>query len=225
MNDFDVYMAAVEKGRRLCADLKSFRISDVRYQRMDQLYRVDFGPLTNAPESIATALIACGGFSTSQLVYVDVASRHKSVRDTAYCNHMDTTSGVMICSENIKIRDKNAPEKKLWPSEILWQSWTTVARTQGSRPGDLKVIVRSWIVNEETQRVIQQATKLSTCTREGPRDYKEYIEWDQDYHAILESVNGASTMKMLLDHKAAIGFRTIERVLILGKLETQLKES
>lgn len=224
MNASDEYMAAVEKGRRLCGELKSFRLPEgVRFQRMDLLYSVDSKTLTNAPNPIATALIACGGLSTSNLVYVDVRSPHKSVHDdAAYCNHMDSTSGVMICNENFKNRDENATEKQLWPSEILWQSWTTVARTQGSRPGDLKVIVRSWIINKPTQRVIWQAAKLSTCTMEGPRDHKEYTEWDQGYHAILGSVNGASTMRMLLDHKAAIGFRTIERVMVLGKLDVQL---
>ena len=142
--------------------------------------------------------------------------------DAAYCNHIDSKSGVMICNENFKNRDKNASEKRLWPSEILWQSWTTVARTQGFRPGDLKVIVRSWIVNEPTQRMIWQAAKLSTCSMRGPKDHKEYTEWDQGYYAILGSVNGASCMRMLLDHKAAMGFRTIERVLVLGKLDAQL---
>lgn len=170
MNASDEYMAAVEKGRRLCEELKSFRLPEgVRYQRMDLLYDVDSGPLTNAPKSIETALIACGGFSTSNLVYVEVRSPHKSVyEDAADCNHMDSTSGVMICNENFRNRDENAPKRQLWPSEILWQSWTTVAKTQGFRPGDLKVIVRSWIVNKPTQRVIWQAAKLSTCTIQGP---------------------------------------------------------
>ena len=224
MNASDEYMAAVKKCRRLCGELKIFRLPEgVRYQRMDLLYGVDSGPLINAPRPIATALIACGGFNTSNLVYVDVRSPHKSVHgDAAYCNHMDSTSGVTICNENFKDRDENAPEKQLWPSKILWQSWTTVAKTQGSRPGDLKVIVRSWIVNKPTQRVIWQAAKLSTCTVQGPRDHKEYTEWDQGYHAILGSVNGASSMRMLLDHKAAISFWTIKRVLVLGKLEVQL---
>ena len=51
---------------------------------------------------------------------------------------------------------------------------------------------------------IWHAAKFSTSTREGPHHYREYTELDQGYHAILGSVNGASTMRMLLDHKAQL---------------------
>jgi hypothetical protein len=122
---------------------------------MDALYHVDSRPLRpNAEQAIQVTLEACG-ISTSNLVYVEVkyfiAKKHESA---AYCNHLDGGNGVLVCSENIKSRDENALDDKLWPSEILWQRWIMAAKAQGSQFSDLHVIVRSMIVNESTKRVI-----------------------------------------------------------------------
>lgn len=126
--------------------------------------------------------------------------------------------------ENFKHRDENAPGQKLWPSEILWQSWMMVVRAQRSRPSNLQAIVRFFVVNESTNSVIWYATRHSTCTREGPHHHVEYTKWDQGYPAILGSVNGASSMRMLLDHKALMGYRTVERVVVLGGETLTLEE-
>lgn len=39
--------------------------------------------------------------------------------------------------------------------------------------------------------------------------------WSTEYHAILKSVNGASSMKMLLNHKIMTRYRTVNRAIIL----------
>jgi hypothetical protein len=134
------------------------------------------------------------------------------------------TPTIIVCSENYKHRDENAPGERLWPSEILWQSWIMAVNAQRSRPSNLQAIVRFRVVNESTMSVIWHAARLSTCIREGLHDYREYTKWDQGYHAILGSVNGASTMRMLLDHKAQIGYRTVERVVVLGDNQLTLEE-
>lgn len=94
---------------------------------------------------------------------------------------MDGKEGIMVCSENFKNRDENTPENQLWPSEILWQSWTMMADAQGSQPSALKAIVRSTVVNESTQRVIWEAAKVSSCTREGQYHHSEYTDKDKRY--------------------------------------------
>jgi hypothetical protein len=225
MNAFDEYEAAIKKGRRLCNDLNSFVLPDppIRPRRMDALYHVESRPLrANAARAIQVTLEACE-ISTSDWVYVEVKSFIAKKRESApYCNHVDGGNGVLVCSENIKSRDENAPDDKLWPSEILWQSWVMAAKAQGSQPSDLHAIVRSMIVNESTKRVIWRAANRSTFTRQGPDHYTEYTERDQGYHAFLGSVNGASSMRMLLDHKAALGYRTVERVMILGNKDLTL---
>ncbi len=227
MNASDEYEAAIEKGRRLCNDLNSFALPDppIRRQRMEALYQVDSGTLRpNVGEKITDALAACG-ISTSNLDYVEVRSFIAKDKGAAYCNHLDGGNGVLVCSENIKSRDENALDEKLWPSEILWQSWIMVANARGSQPSDLHVIVRFMIVNESTKRVIWKAAQLSTSTRQGLHHYTEYTERDQGYHAFFRSVNGASSILMLLDHKAAIGYRTVERVVILGNEDLTLTKS
>lgn len=116
------------------------------------------------------------------------------------------------------------PERKLFPSEVLWQSWVFEAKGRGSRSSGLKAIVRFCIINEGTQSVIWESIHRSNCTRTGDNHHVEYTAPDDGYYAILGTVNGASTMRMLLDHKAGMGYRTVERVIILGdeKLEALL---
>jgi hypothetical protein len=225
-NAYDEYLAAFERGRRLCRLLDSFfRTDRTQYPTMQSLYSVDSDLLRmNATRDIQRALAGCG-VSTSELVYVDVRSPGKSAYDdAAYTNHLDGKSGVIVCSENYKDRDDNAPGQKLWPSEILWQSWMMAVEAQRSRPSDLQVIVRFRVVNESTMSMIWHAARLSTCIREGLHHYREYTKWDQGYHAILGSVNGASAVRMLLDHKALMGYRTVERVVVLGDKKLTLEE-
>jgi hypothetical protein len=112
-------------------------------------------------------MLAQHGFSVSGLVYIDVSSPYNP-DDTAYSNYIDGRSGVLICSENYKQKDRNPDGEKLYPSDILWQSWKSEAVRQRSRSSHLQVVVRLVVMNEETQRVIWQAAKLSTSTRTGP---------------------------------------------------------
>lgn len=225
-NAYDEYLAAFEKGRQLCNLLDSFSRTDLtQYPTMQSRYTVNSDLLrTNVTKKIQKALAGCG-ISTSELVYVEVKSPGRSDRgDAAYTNQFDGRSGLIVCSENFKDRDENTPGQKLWPSEILWQSWMMVVRAQRSRPSNLQAIVRFCVVNESTKSVIWHAARHSTCTREGPGHCVEYTKWDQGYHAILGSVNGASSMRMLLDHKALMGYRTVERVVVLGDRTLTLEE-
>ena len=137
--------------------------------------------------------------------------------NAAYSNQFDAKSGVIVCSENFKSGDSNPPERKLWPLEVLWQSWVEAARVQNSRTSNLKAVVRWNVVNDDTKAVIWSAAKLSTSTRENLEDHsREYTNSDDGYFAILGSINGASTMRMLIDHKADIKYRTVEKVFVLG---------
>jgi hypothetical protein len=88
-NPYDEYLAAIEKGRRLCGLLDTFvRTDRTQYPTMQSLYSVDSDILRlNATRNIQRALAGCG-LSTSELMYVDVRSPGKSVYDdAAYTNH------------------------------------------------------------------------------------------------------------------------------------------
>ena len=78
----------------------------------------------------------------------------------------------------------------------------------------MRTVVRSNVVNSSSRTAIWHAARRSTCSNEGPKGYKVYTELDDRYYAILGSQNGASTMRILLDHKAQIGFRTVEKIIL-----------
>ena len=76
------------------------------------------------------------------------------------------------------------------------------------------------MVVNEALKIVTEETLLhsihSACTREG-KTHIEYIDIDQGFYALLRSTNGASSMRMLIDHEEALGFRTVERVVIVGE--------
>jgi hypothetical protein len=47
---------------------------------------------------------------------------------------------------------------------------------------------------------------------EEEKGYKLYTQCDNGLFAILGSQNGATTIKMLLDHKRELGFLVIEKI-------------
>lgn len=81
----------------------------------------------------------------------------------------------------------------------------------------MRVIVHNFIVEEHTKMVIYEAYRTSTFPRSGPNVYQEYTESDNGFFAFLGSVLGSSTMRLLLDHKADIGYRTVERVVVFAE--------
>ncbi|KAK2803298.1 hypothetical protein FQN51_003716 [Onygenales sp. PD_10] len=194
-------LVAIEKGRALCEKLRTFDADQPEYESMHNLYRISCDMLRgNTQDAVQTALASCGR-SINHLVFVEVESPVSEL--VAYSNYVDGKNGVILCNENNKYSDWNPTDKKLWPSEALWQSW---------KSSNLRVIVRYVIVNECTQRVIWQAHRASGS---GPESYREYNEFDKGYYTILGSTNGVSTMRMLIDHKRDIGYRMVDKGIVL----------
>jgi len=81
---------------------------------------------------------------------------------------------------------------------------------------NLRFIVQHCIVSEPTKMVVFEASRTPTWTFVGQNGEKEYTKNDKGFFALLGSVLGASNMRMLLDHKAQIGYRIVERVVILS---------
>jgi hypothetical protein len=62
------------------------------------------------------------------------------------------------------------------------------------------------------------AGKRSTRLKEDALSgYAEYTPLDTTLYAILGSVNGANTMRLLCDHKDELGSHRIETIILLGK--------
>jgi len=217
------YSDAIERGERLYTLQGTLEGEIFTYCKMQNSYEIEDDPLrANTASTVSEALAGCG-IGTSNLRYVEVRSAGTSrFDDAAYLNYADGRSGVIVCSENYKHRDENPPNERLWASEVLWQSWVKVVNVQRTRPSDLQAIVRFRVVNRSTMQVIWRAAINSTCTREADHHHREYTELDQGYYAILGSINGASSMRILLDHKTEIGYRTVERVIVLGDKQLTL---
>ena len=48
---------------------------------------------------------------------------------------------------------------------------------------------------------------------------KEYTDIVDNFFAILDNPNGDSTLRMLMDQKEHIGYRTVERIVVFGYTE------
>ena len=77
-------------------------------------------------------------------------------------------------------------------------------------------MVLNHIVNYNTRKVTYETIR-SSSTVEKNFGYNEYTDLDDGFYALLGSVLGKSIMHMLLDHKAKIGYRSVDRVDLLGK--------
>ena len=65
--------------------------------------------------------------------------------------------------------------------------------------------------------MIYEANRSSTSTVEKNFDYKEYTDVDDRFYALLRSGLEKSIIHILLDHKAKMGYRSVDRVVLLSK--------
>ncbi len=73
-------------------------------------------------DAITNAALASFNTESKSLLYMDIMSIPPGP-NTAYSNRFGAKKGVIICWENNKERDRNPPQLKLFPSEILWQCY------------------------------------------------------------------------------------------------------
>ncbi|KAL8720684.1 MAG: hypothetical protein Q9181_007865 [Wetmoreana brouardii] len=157
------YEAAKARAERLLGRIDRGEAAGSTCATIEELYEIEKNPLrAGTQKTVQRALAACG-VSTSDLVYVDIRPRGLTDGDAAYANWADGRNGVLICSENYKKRDTNPPEKQLFPSEVLWQSWAMAASKQGAQASNIRAIVRYCVKNEESRRILWHAARTSTC--------------------------------------------------------------
>lgn len=65
--------------------------------------------------------------------------------------------------------------------------------------------------------VLFEASRRSSVTLEGKHGRKEYTDQDDAFHAILGSELGKVALNMILDHKLAISYKMVDRVVLLGR--------
>lgn len=78
------------------------------------------------------------------------------------------------------------------------------------------MIARHGVQNERTRMVIWQAAREPAISPTREDGYREYLPPDEGFFALLGSVNGSSTMRMLIDHKGRIGYKTVMKIIVFG---------
>ena len=149
--------------------------------------------------------------------FVDVCTPSRRNWDVAYSYHISACTGLLLVNQASKDHDVNPSKRRLKPSEVAWQWFLLGAERDRVRPARLQCIVLYHIVNFDTKKVIYETIRSSTSTFEKDFGYKEYTDLDDGFYALLGSVLGKSMMQMLLDHKAEMGYRSVDRVILLGK--------
>ena len=211
----EVSQRCIEKGRQLHEELKSWNETDVLdYASMQELYSVSKGYL-DTPNGILEELKSMN-VNPASMLWVDITSKKKH-SDTAYSHRANGRDGFLMIWENKKSNDVNELGKRLFPSEIGWQTFLMAAKEDGQKEGstNIRVILNYFIVNEEVLQAIHWANRNSHSARDGENGHREYSENDDGFYAILGSALGACNMRMLIDHKASTGYRFVDRVIVL----------
>ena len=211
------YLQCIEKGRDLHNRLQTFERTDrTDFSRLETLYELDSGNLA-APKDLRSALQELN-VDPQRFTFIAVRPAGTTPFDDAiYSNRFNAKHGAIVNMENYKNNDTNPPAQRLWPSEVVWQSFLHVAAYDKIRPPALRVIVRDTVVNDLTKSAIWQAQRFSTSAplHKSNRMAKGYTRTlTMVFMPSLGSPNGASTMRMLLDHKAQIGYRVVDRVIV-----------
>ena len=73
----------------------------------------------------------------------------------------------------------------------------------------------------------RQQNRVSFTKPSGVYDVRGHVEYsplDNGFYALLGSPNGKTIMRMLLDHKSHIGYKTVERIVLVGDDKLDLSE-
>ena len=100
---------------------------------------------------------------------------------------------------------------------MAWQSFLLRVEQDSVQPSTLRYIVMSHIFNDNTKNVISETTRVSTSTLSKDHGHKDFTKVDDGFYALLGSVLGKLAMHMLLDHKAEMKYRSVDRVVLVGK--------
>ena len=226
----DLYIKACDSGRALFQRLDNLSLhiaSESKITAFQEEYLIDSDLVrSNVKNSVHSAL-AGAGISASNLRYVEASSKkgRRKDKEIAYINYMDGHNGVVLTIEMFKVNDQNSPDKKLWASEVIWQSWLYLAKLERRAASCLRTVGQYFVTNKETKQIIWESLKHSAATREGPvRGHVEYSPEDNGFFALLGSPNGKTMMRMLLDHKSHIGYKTVDRIVLVGIDELLLSE-
>ncbi|RSM08727.1 hypothetical protein CEP52_004470 [Fusarium oligoseptatum] len=105
---------------------------------------------------------------------------------------------------------------KRW-SDAAWMQWVRVCDTEDGDRGNIKYIIRSHITNKTTLSILFEALinkygASPTIGKWGDRFTIDVEANPGEFHAILGSPNGAGVGFILINHKEALGIKTVNKV-------------
>ena len=155
--------------------------------------------------------------------WVDVSVTSSGRPDPAYSNFISAPQGSILCINNNKLEDHNAPESRLEWSDIIFQVYQMEAAKKLQSLRRLRTIWRCWIVNPDTRKILGEA-RVHSSPEDECLPYIEYrpggTKNDGGFFALLGRPNGSGIVRMLTDHCSALGNKTIESVRVLNSRDT-----
>jgi hypothetical protein len=214
----DLYNTSVVKGRRLY-DIMTSLDAPVKTSSPTQLvawYDVERGA---KPLNVKAGLQReFKEWNVSNLDFEFVTVSSSLTDDPAYNNWYNARQKCILNYSNYKRLDRNSANQRLFPSEVVWQSWLLVGQCfPNFEPSSLRMIARCCVINLSARRAIWYAARRSTCLyADRSSGWAVYTKDDEGFYAILGSDNGASSMRLLIDHKYELGGRIVERIVVVG---------
>ena len=148
----DLYIETCHSGRALFEQLdklSSHIASESKITTFREEYLIDSALVRSNVQDTVHFALAAAGISAGNLQYVEVTSKRgrRKGQETAYINYMDGHNG-----GNVKIKDQNSPDKGLWASEVIWQSWLHLAKIEYRAASCLRTVDQYLVTNAKTKK-------------------------------------------------------------------------
>ncbi|KAK0107931.1 hypothetical protein ONS96_003717 [Cadophora gregata f. sp. sojae] len=211
------YREMVERGKKLCQKLDDapgpdhtdppYLTTPLSFAGITNDYDTDTGVM-RVKGVLGTEMAENWNVSLENFRYVDVGSKPKEGE---------------YPPDNAYEFDKNSPETKLFPNEVVWQSWLKIGyeHWRGTQKqfdcSKLRLIGRTNVVNEAARTAIWFAARHSSFLEsETEKGSAVYTRGHDGYYAILGSPNGGSSMRLLTQYKKELRGRSVEKIIVVG---------
>ena len=155
--------------------------------------------------------------------WTQVSVKGRTSTDTCYTNFFCPSQGSIFCIENDKAKDRSHPQDRLNWSEIVFQVHHMESARALQSAKLLRTIWRFWILNPDTDDIIRDAKSFGN-PHDDDLPYTEYRQEDDGrdsgFFAFLGCPNGSGVVRMLIDHCAALGHKTITSVRVLNSSDS-----
>ena len=159
-NPSSQYVQAEAKGRVLFQRLER-RLNDPNaHDRVQADIKINYELESwEGPADLGTTALENALFNENIDVegWTFVSVKSNGCQNPAYSNFLSAPQGSIVCVNNDKLEDHNAPESRLEWSEILFQVYQMEAAKTLQVLRGLRTIWRFWIINPDTHKILGEA--------------------------------------------------------------------